>query len=231
MSTRGSLCKAGIAALLVILAGGAVMSFCQNARSASFRQSNSQPGDGESHFVSIGGVRLQYVDWGGRGEPLIFVPGGCDTAFVFADIASRLAQHFRVLGLTARGCGASARPAEGYDMPHQIDDIAGFMDALNIQRCTLIGHSSGGGKITQFAQRYPERVNRLVYLDTVFGYIAPGLEEGIDARIEAVLGGHAMDSLENWRKSAKIWEPGAQSAAMDRDFAESYSVGPDGKIK
>ncbi len=219
-----------MAALLAISAG-TVTSSCQDTRSASFRQSDSHLGSGESHFFSSGGVRLQYVDWGGRGKPLIFVPGGCDTAFVFGDIASRLARNFRVLGLTARGCGASARPTEGYDMAHQIGDIAAFMDALKIPHCTLIGHSSGGGKITQFAHRYPERVNRLVYLDTVFGFIAPGLEEGIDAGIEDVLGGHAMDSRENWRKSAEIWEPGAQSAAMDRDFAESFRVEADGKVK
>src|SRR5258708_5988639 len=40
-----------------------------------------------------------------------------------------------------------------------------------------------------------------------------------------------MDSRENWIKSGKIWEPGAQSAAMDRDFDANFSVEPDGRIK
>jgi hypothetical protein len=35
----------------------------------------------------IGGIRLQYVDWGGRGKALVLVPNACDTAFVFGDIA------------------------------------------------------------------------------------------------------------------------------------------------
>jgi pimeloyl-ACP methyl ester carboxylesterase len=39
-----------------------------------------------------------------------------------------------------------------------------------------------------------------------------------------------MDSLENWKRAEKIWEPGAQSAAMDRDFEESFTVAADGKI-
>jgi pimeloyl-ACP methyl ester carboxylesterase len=231
MSALGRLFKAGVVGLLVIPTSGALMAFCQNASSSASRQTDALPAAGESRFISIEGLRLQYVDWGGRGETLIFIPGGCDTAFVFGDVASRLAQHFRVLGLTARGCGASDRPQGGYDMSHQIGDILGFMDELGIQRCTLIGHSSGGGKITQFAHRYPERVNRLVYLDTVYGYIAPGLEEKINEQIERTLGGHPMDSVENWKRSGKIWELGAHSAALDRDFAENFVVGEDGRIK
>ena len=116
-------------------------------------------------------------------------------------------------------------------MPHQVGDILGFMDAMGIQRCTLIGHSSGGGKITQFAHKYPERVSRLVYLDTIYGYVAPGLEEKLNADIESVLGGHPMDSVGNWKRSGRVWEPGANSAAMDRDFAENFMVTQDGKIK
>lgn len=231
MSALGRLYKAGIAVLLVISTNGAPTVLCQDASSRPLKQTDAPHADGESRFILIGGLRLQYVDWGGRGESLIFIPGGCDTAFVFGDVAERLARHFRVLGLTARGCGASDRPAAGYDMSHQIGDILGFMDAMGIQRATLIGHSSGGGKITQFAHRHPDRVNRLVYLDTVYAYFAPGLEDRINAEIEKVLGGSAMDSLENWKKSGKVWELGARSAAMDRDFEEDFTVGPDGRIK
>jgi pimeloyl-ACP methyl ester carboxylesterase len=84
------------------------------------------------------------------------------------------------------------------------------MNALGIQRATLLGHSSGTGKVTQFAHTHPERVDRLVYLDPVYAYVAPGLEDRINADIEKVLGG---------------------GSPMDRDFEESFIVGPDGKIK
>ncbi len=184
----------------------------------------------ESSYVRVGGLRLQYVDWGGDGEPLLFIPGGCDTPFVFGDVASRLAGRFRVVGLTARGCGASDRPVSGYGMDRQIADILGFMDALGIQRATLIGHSSGGGKITRFAQRHPGRVRRLVYLDTVFRYVAPGLEEKIDAEIAKAIGGNPMDSPEKWKRSARLWELGAWSPAMDRNFEEIFRVQPDGRL-
>jgi hypothetical protein len=120
MSALGRLDRIGIAGLLVISTIGALMALCQGANRSSFEEANASRVVGESHFVSIGGLRLQYVDWGGTGKTLIFIPGGCDTAFAFGDVASRLALHFRVLGLTPRGCDASDRPATGYDMAHQI---------------------------------------------------------------------------------------------------------------
>src|SRR5258708_19482018 len=113
----------------------------------SLLASSSQVGV-ESRFVSVGDLRLQYTDWGGVGEPLIFIPGGCDTAFVFGDVAPRLATHFRVVGLTARGCGASDRPASGYGIENQIGDIVGLMDALTLHRPPLFAPPSASGKIT-----------------------------------------------------------------------------------
>ena len=135
------------------------------------------------------------MDWGGRGDALLFVPGGCDTPYVFGDVAPAFVDRFRVLGLTPRGCGASHRPDTGYDMETQISDLVGFLDALSIQTATLASHSMGGGRITQFARRYPQRVNRLIYFDTVFRYVAPRLEEIIDEPIERSVGGKNMDSI------------------------------------
>ncbi|MCU1233909.1 MAG: alpha/beta hydrolase fold [Candidatus Solibacter sp.] len=111
-------------------------------------------------------------------------------------------------------------------MAHQLADILGFMDALGVRQATLIGHSSGGGKITQFAQRYAERVHRLIYLDTVFRYVAPGLEEKIDGAIARTIAGSPMDSADQWKGSARMWELGATSAAMDRNFEETFGLNP-----
>lgn len=108
-----------------------------------------------SKFVELKGLRLHYLDWGGRGDVLLFIPAGCDTPYVFGDVAPAFVDRFRVLGLTPRGCGASDRPDTGYDMETQISDIVGFLDALGIRTATLASHSMGGGRITQFARRHP----------------------------------------------------------------------------
>jgi pimeloyl-ACP methyl ester carboxylesterase len=116
-------------------------------------------------------------------------------------------------------------------METQISDIVGFMDALSMARATFIGHSSGGGKITQLAQRYPGRVHRLIYLDTVFRYVAPGLEEKMDAGIARAAGGHSMDSLDLWKRTARMWELGAWSPAMDRHLEEILTIESDGRLR
>jgi pimeloyl-ACP methyl ester carboxylesterase len=183
-------------------------------------------GGADSRFAQVGNLRLQYTDWGGRGEVLLFIPGGCDTAFVFGDIAPKLAGRFRVLGLTPRGCGASERPDSGYGMTSQVSDILGFLDALGIERATLIGHSSGGGKITKFAQSNPERVGRLIYLDTVYRYVAPGLEEKMDAAIAKATTDTPPDSLERRKRRFRMWELGAWSAAIEQHFEETFKAGP-----
>ena len=53
----------------------------------------------QSSFLDVGGVRLHYLDWGGTGAPIVLVPGGCETPYVFGDLAALLTPRFRVVGL------------------------------------------------------------------------------------------------------------------------------------
>jgi pimeloyl-ACP methyl ester carboxylesterase len=52
-------------------------------------------------------VRLEVLDWGGSGRPLVLLPGGGDTAHVFDEFASTLTADFHVYGITRRGFGES----------------------------------------------------------------------------------------------------------------------------
>jgi pimeloyl-ACP methyl ester carboxylesterase len=69
------------------------------------------------------------------------------------------------MALDQRGHGESAR-TERYSFEAMRDDAAGFLDALGIERVTLIGHSMGGSVAFLFAEAWPERVERLVIEDT-----------------------------------------------------------------
>lgn len=184
-----------------------------------------------SRHVEVRGVRLQYLDWGGTGEGLLFVPGGCDTAYVFGDIAPAFTGRFHVVSFTPRGCGSSDHPESSYELDSLIEEMAGFLDALGIGRVILVGHSSGGGKITRFAQLHASRVSRLVYLDTVYRYLAPGLEEQLDAAIVKRIGGRATESLELMRRSEQVWDIGAWSEARERNLREVLAVQADGSLK
>lgn len=122
----------------------------------------------KSRFVTVSGVKLHYLDWGGKGPAMLFLAGGGHSAYIFDDIACKFTDSFRVLGLTRRGHGQSDKPQTGYDIGTLVEDIRAFLDALQIRRVILVGHSMAGDEMTWFAGVYPDRVDKLVYLDAAY---------------------------------------------------------------
>lgn len=116
-------------------------------------------------FVTANGVRLQYVDWGGHGDALLFLSSFGATSHEFDSLAPRFIDRFHVLGVTRRGQGLSDKPPSGYDTRTLVEDIRAFLDTEAIRRVTLVGYSVAGREETLFASTYPERTNKLVYLD------------------------------------------------------------------
>src|SRR5438309_2719195 len=110
---------------------------------------NHNAGSARDGFVTVNTVRLHYVDWGGTGQALLFLTGLGDSAHSFDSLAPRFTDRFRVLGLTRRGQGQSAKPASGYDPRSLAEDIRAFLDAMQIQRAALAGFSAGGSEETQ----------------------------------------------------------------------------------
>lgn len=109
-------------------------------------------------------VRLEVVDWGGSGPPLVLL--GCYlTAHVYDEFAPKLTNQFHVYGITRRGVGASDKPAAGYSVQRSADDVLEVLDALNVPRSVLVGNSCAGQILTLFASQHPDRLIGLVYLD------------------------------------------------------------------
>jgi pimeloyl-ACP methyl ester carboxylesterase len=116
-------------------------------------------------FITTNGVRLQYLDWGGSGPALIFVHGLGDNPHAFDDLAPAFGNRFHVIAYARRGHGESDSKAP-YDTVTLTEDLRGLMDALGIAKADLVGWSMGGNEITAMAAEYPERVGRLIYLDS-----------------------------------------------------------------
>jgi pimeloyl-ACP methyl ester carboxylesterase len=135
-----------------------------------FAQDNREHGAPRSAFAEVNGIRLHYLDWGGNGEPLLLLPGLGNDAHVFDNFAEKFTDRFRVLALTRRGFGESDAPAAGYDTASRTEDIREFLDAMDIRRINIAGHSMAGSEITAFASLYPERIQRLVYLDAAYDH-------------------------------------------------------------
>ena len=121
----------------------------------------------KSDFVHVNGIRLHYLDWGGYGPTLIFLTGMGSSAYIFNKFAPRFTDKFHVLALTRRGHGDSDYPETGYDADTLIEDIRQFMDALDIEKTILAGHSLAGVELTHFAATHPDRIEKLVYLDAL----------------------------------------------------------------
>jgi len=121
-----------------------------------------------SGFVSVNGINLHYLDWGGVGDVLLFLAGmGCN-AHIFDDFAPRFRDKFHVMALTRRGHGESDHPESGYDAETLTEDILQFLDALGIEKIILAGHSMANVELSHFSALYPERVLKLVFLDAAY---------------------------------------------------------------
>ncbi len=133
----------------------------------------------KSDFVTVNGIKLHYLDWGGSGDTILFLPGFNDTAHVYDNFAPRFTDHFHAIGVTRRGVGESDKPKNGYDTSTRVEDIRQFLDALGIGRVILVGHSMAGDELTLFASRYPRRTIKLVYYDAAFDRTPEGWIAGL----------------------------------------------------
>ena len=119
-------------------------------------------------FVTVDqGVRLEVLDWGGHGRPVVLLTGSGHTAHVYDEFAPKLTDCCHVYGITRRGFGASTRPPSGYDDQRLADDVFHAIDEAKIAKPVLIGHSMAGGEMTTLGRQHSDRVSGLVYLDAI----------------------------------------------------------------
>ena len=123
------------------------------------------PSPHETRFITVdSAVRLEVLDWGGAGRPVLFV--GCYlTAHVYDNIAPKLTDRFHVYAVTRRGVGASDHPPAGYDPQRRADDILEVITALKLEQPILVGNSCGGDILHTLGARNPDRIGGLMYLD------------------------------------------------------------------
>lgn len=112
-------------------------------------------------YKQINGISV-YYEIHGKGESLILIAGlGSDHRFWQANI-SILAAHFQVVVFDTRGIGLTDAPDDVYTMELFTDDLAGLMDALNLEKANILGFSMGGLIAQMFALSYPNRVSKLI---------------------------------------------------------------------
>ena len=119
-----------------------------------------------TQFVTVDrDVKLEVLDWGGSGRPVLLLAGGGNTAHVFDSLASKLAASYHVYGLTRRGFGLSSTPPSGYGADRLGDDVLEVIDFLKLSKPILIGHSIAGEELSSIGSRHPDKVAGLIYVD------------------------------------------------------------------
>jgi len=125
-------------------------------------------------FVTVDkDVKLEVLDWGGTGRPLVLLAGLGNTAHVFDDFAPKLTNEYHVYGITRRGFGASSAPAPSggnYSADRLGNDVLAVLDSLKIERPLLAGHSIAGEELSSLGTRHPERFAGLIYLEAAYAY-------------------------------------------------------------
>jgi esterase len=116
----------------------------------------------------------------GQGEPLILLHGLFGSLENLGGIARRLEDGWQIHALDQRNHGSSPH-TDDMDYPAMAADVVAYMDALNLDKAWVLGHSMGGKVAMQVALGYPERVKGIIVAD-----IAPVTYK---ARHDAVLDG------------------------------------------
>jgi non-heme chloroperoxidase len=140
-----------------------------------------------TYFVTVDkDVKLQVLDWGGSGRPVVLLTGLGDTAHQFDRFAPKLTGAYHVYGITRRGFGTSSAPAPtsaNYSADRLGDDVLAAIDSLKLNRPVLVGHSLSGEELSSVGSRHPERVAGLIYLDAGYSYAYYDRSRG-DLRID-----------------------------------------------
>ncbi len=127
-------------------------------------------------YLTLGAARL-YVREIGRGEPIIVLHGGpdFDHEYLLPEMDG-LADSFRLVYYDQRGRGRSfaGGAADEVDLEGEIDDLDAIRASLGFETVTLLGHSWGALLAMEYATRRPDRVARLILMNT-----APASHDGM----------------------------------------------------
>jgi pimeloyl-ACP methyl ester carboxylesterase len=124
-------------------------------------------------LVDVAGAPIHYVDEGG-GPPVVLIHGFGGHTFSYRYQIADLSRDHRVVALDLLGYGYSGRTVDAdYSLTAQAERVLGLMDALGIERASLVGHSMGGAVAMRVAAGHPDRVERLALVASVSGDAPP----------------------------------------------------------
>jgi haloalkane dehalogenase len=118
------------------------------------------------NFISVHGSKMAYVDEG-QGEPIVFLHGNPTSSYLWRNIIPHVAKLGRCVAPDLIGMGKSDKP----DIPYRFVDharyLAGFLEALHLERITFVLHDWGSALGFDWASRNPQRVRALAFTEAI----------------------------------------------------------------
>ncbi|WP_328614193.1 alpha/beta hydrolase [Amycolatopsis sp. NBC_00355] len=156
--------------------------------------------------VEANGIKINVAD-AGEGPAVLLLHGFPHTWRLWSAVIPHLARHHRVLAPDLRGLGATTRADGGYDAANLATDAEALLDALGEPTAAVVGIDAGAPPAFLLATRRPERVRRLVLMESLLGRL-PGAEaflaggppwwfgfHAVPGLAETVLAGHEADYI------------------------------------
>jgi soluble epoxide hydrolase / lipid-phosphate phosphatase len=126
-------------------------------------------------FVNTNGIRMHLVE-AGKGFPVVMCHGFPELWYSWRHQIRALADAgFRAIAPDQRGYGDTEcpRPIEAYTQKQIVTDVIGMLDALGIDKCVIIGHDWGGATAWNAPLMFPDRIDRVIGINTPFLARAP----------------------------------------------------------
>jgi pimeloyl-ACP methyl ester carboxylesterase len=115
--------------------------------------------------IEIHGQPVTYHQMG-SGPPVLLVHGITSSSRTWKSVMPRLAEKYTVIAPDLLGHGRSSKPQGDYSLGAYASGMRDLLVTLDVPRATVVGHSLGGGIAMQFGYQFPDRISRLVLVDT-----------------------------------------------------------------
>ncbi|HEX2944964.1 MAG TPA: alpha/beta hydrolase [Clostridia bacterium] len=129
-------------------------------------------------YIQIDNYRVRYRALGEGSTTVMMIHGIGGYIEGWADVPAIISKHFKVVVPDMVGHGLSDKPSINYSIDMFTDFIIKFMEALNIEKAALVGHSLGGAICLDLSIKYPDKVKTLILVNSAGTIIPFGIRAG-----------------------------------------------------
>jgi haloalkane dehalogenase len=177
------------------------------------------------HRLDLDGLSYHYLDEG-AGEPVVMVHGNPSWSFYYRNLVLALRDRYRCIVPDHIGCGYSDKPGDEryhYTLSRRVDDLERLIEHLGLAgKLTLVLHDWGGMIGMAYAARHPERIGRLVLLNTAAFHLPAEKKFPLGLRIcrDTTLGPLLVRGCNAFAIGASI--VGCKKNPMSRELRRAY---------